>query len=325
MLPKHIYSKWRVPVFLLLASYAERFLMKYMLQHETCRDDDLRAQAAAIAAFPQRIWRKPNNTAIPVFTELDDVETAILGGIDLHLQRKYGKAQTRSTRQIMQPFKWTFVREPSERAQAEFLRIGGAKGQVQPFIKNLRQYTLLEDHLKQYSLGTLDPTFDNNKTFFKNVVVGILEEYHFIGVVERLEESLVVLKLLLDLEWRDILFLPTNDIFAINGTTNCVFHIPMFTRIFFLNNKTWKRRVNGDESLHQAAERSLDLTINNLGRSVIEEQVQRLRELLQLAQDKCFESTTFACSVNGDRNLLNDCFQDDKGCGYACLDTLAEQ
>jgi hypothetical protein len=299
--------------------------MNYMLLNQTCRDDALREQEAAIAAFPQRIWRTPNSTAIPVFTQLDDVETAILGGIDIHLQRKYGKMHDQSTRQIMQPFKWTFVREPSERAQAEFLRIGAIKGQVQPFVKNLRQYTLLKDHLKQYSLGTLDPAFDTNKTYFKEVVVRILKEYHFIGVVERLEESLVVLKLLLDLQWRDILFLPTNDIFAINGTTSCVFHIPMFTRIFFLNNKTWKRRVDGDEKLHQAAERSLDLTINKMGRSMIDEQVQRLRDLLQLAQDKCFESTTFACSVNGDRNVQNDCFQDDKGCGYACLDALIEQ
>jgi hypothetical protein len=269
-------------------------------------------------AIPQRIWQKSNKGLVPVFTELDNVQNAVLGGIDLQLQRKYGRPNDN------QSFHWTFIREPSERAQAEFILFEGKKGRSNYFIKRFHQFVTTQEHLSQYSLRTLGPSFiySNSTTDFDTVVGAILQKYHFIGVVERIEESLVVFKILMGLEWGDILFLPSNDIFAINGTTNCVFLIPMLQRVFFLNSKDWKIRVKGDEELYQAAVRSLDITIDHLGRSMVETQVLHFQEVLQRAQHKCFGSTTFACSINGVRKLLNDCMQDDKGCGYVCLDTV---
>ena len=269
---------------------------------------------------PPKIWIQPSNLLLPVYLELDDVETAILGGINLHLQRK-GSALLKHG----QSFKWAFVREPSERAQAEFLRVACAQGKVQPFIKSFQAYALNENHLNQYLLNKLDPTFDDNRTLFEHSVVHILEEYHFVGIAERMDESLVVLKLLMDLEWRDILYLPTNDIFAVNGTTNCVFQIPMFQKIFFLKDKPWKQKVVGDELLYQVLGQSLDLTIDNLGQERVKKHLQYFKELLHLAQERCFESTTFACSINGERNLQNDCFEVDKGCGYECLNTILDK
>ena len=315
-----VYAKWTIPIALLIAIFAERYVMNKVLRKTHYATDTLTNQKFTIVNPPRRIWIKPSNVVFPVYTELDDVETAILGGINLHLQKKESVLPKHG-----QPFKWAFVRDPSERAQAEYLRVANTQGKRQPFIKSFRTYALNANHLNQYLLSSLDPTFDYNVTLFEKSVVTILEDYHFIGIAERMDESLVVLKLLMDLEWRDILYLPPNDVFAINGTTSCVFQIPMFQKIFFLKNKPWKQKIIGDELLYQALGQSLELTINNLGKDKVKKDLQYFKELLQLTQHRCFESTTFACSINGERNLQNDCIEEDKGCGYICLNTVLDK
>jgi len=168
-----------------------------------------------------------------------------------------------------------------------------------------------------------------NMTNISQVVEHIIQEYNFIGVTERMDESLVVLKLLMGLELNDILYLKASkghgsfDDGGFNGS--CVYIVPSFIspgmQEYFDNNSTWKNMMKGDEMMYQAAYKSLDLTINALGRHVVEEEVQEFRRAMKVAQQTC-TNVRFPCSSGGTKQN-NDCLSSDLACGYKCLERLA--
>ena len=164
----------------------------------------------------------------------------------------------------------------------------------------------------------------------------ILEEYDFIGITERMDESAVVLMMLLDLPMSDVLFLSAKghggyDDGGVGGGAQhvCTYIWPSFVspgmRTFFDTNSTWQSMVKYDVEFYKAANASLDLTINALGRDLFESNLVKFREAQEEAQEKCLPTTVFPCDLAGHWHEHTDCIWNDSGCGVKCLDEIADE
>jgi hypothetical protein len=78
-----------------------------------------------------------------------------------------------------------------------------------------------------------------------------------------------------------------------------------------------------DRMLWQAANRSLDLTIDSLGRDTVEYNLRLYQEAKSKAQEVCLPKTRFPCSIGGKYSNVTDCMWNDSGCGMDCLDEVA--
>jgi hypothetical protein len=84
---------------------------------------------------------------------------------------------------------------------------------------------------------------------------------------------------------------------------------------------------NADFVLHSVANRSLDLTIDALGRDRVNEELQRHKKLKALVAHRCQSNVTFPCSHEGtwQEYYVEDCYEDDMGCGHRCIDDVLDK
>ena len=165
----------------------------------------------------------------------------------------------------------------------------------------------------------------------KLTVDEILADYNFIGITERMDESLVVMKILLNLEFNDILYLSAkgNGGFDDGAYRNiCHYIVPSHVtpamKEFFAG-PVWKKIIDGDTLLYKAAERSLDLTIDAIGRDEVERHVAEYRRLQEVAKERCLPTTIQPCTEDGTfHRETHNCLFWDSGCGYECLDDLRD-
>ncbi|KAI2495277.1 sulfotransferase family [Fragilaria crotonensis] len=163
-------------------------------------------------------------------------------------------------------------------------------------------------------------------------VADILKTYDYIMIVERLHESLVVLQLLLGLATSDILYVSAKRsgqyAFKKGRFPGC--HLIAKSYISpaiaaYFSSPQWYAQNYEDYLLYKAANRSLDLTIDNLGRRRFEEALAKYNKMMQDAE-VCENETVTPCTSEGVRVNKTDCYDsdlyDDLGCGYACLDRL---
>jgi len=158
-----------------------------------------------------------------------------------------------------------------------------------------------------------------------------MQDYDFIGVSERMLESLVVLQLILGLNTSDILFLNAK---TQGGFDDGVFHQqctyiqPSYLSsnlLQFLDSHQWHNFTRGDSLLYVAVNKSLDLTIDALGRKTVEKKVKYLEWALSQVQTRCTDEVVFPCSKGGVFAADNDCLLWDSGCGYNCIDRVVEE
>lgn len=129
-------------------------------------------------------------------------------------------------------------------------------------------------------------------------------------VSERLHESLVVLKLLMNLTLDEILYLQparSGGSFS-NGPPkerHCVYITPSFLtpgmEHFLKHNERWKQQLEGDDLLYLAAIKSLDRTIDALGRTRVQKTLAQFHRLQEYAQQQCSGQNDVVgmCSVGG--------------------------
>ena len=93
----------------------------------------------------------------------------------------------------------------------------------------------------------------------------------------------------------------------------------------YLESDEWKEIIREDLELYKAANRSLDMTIDRLGRQQFEHNLAKYKVALQVGNERCRERTVFPCSKDGVRvpPPETDCLWSDAGCGAACLDEVA--
>jgi hypothetical protein len=233
---------------------------------------------------------------------------------------------------------WTNVRDPAKRSVSQFFHFQVSrrgKHATMEYIPHLREqkgfqvnYLRTGKHKKehnQYANTTLQFVHIIKKEIFK--------AFDFIALVERMDESLVVMKLLFDLEARDMIVLSAKTSGGYDdgqSQKKCFFIQKAFTTPEVDEYLADEFKVdNADYLLYAAANRSLDLTIDALGRKRVEEHVRQHRVLQKLAEEHCLAQAVFPCSANGTRQTklsALDCYQgDDSGCGYRCVDRIIQE
>jgi hypothetical protein len=156
-----------------------------------------------------------------------------------------------------------------------------------------------------------------------------LDSYDFIAVTERMDESLIIWKILFHLDYYDILFLKarSSGTFS-NGPSEksrpCVYLVPSFltpTMQEFFESKEWKDSNAVDIMLYQAIYQSLDNTIEAVGKDLFQKQLSIFRQAKTLAEEFCDGKVRGTCTSGG---LLipvqnRTCVIWGEGCDYQCL------
>lgn len=255
-------------------------------------------------------------------------------------------------------FAWTVVREPTERAVSQFYHFQVSRENIgelrtlassavhcfrfhsnipkEPSDFYFQRYLASErkifNHYYLQVLSTTEITPPQvNQATAPRLINQILEDYNFIGITERMEESAVCLMMLLNLKMGTILYLNSKssggfDDGAANG--NCSYiqpsRITNGMRSYFQKEK-WRAMVKFDELFYKAANHSLDLTIERLGRDEFNRNLERFRHVLKIAEERCIPLEVFPCTSDGKQNPKKDCLWKDSGCGSSCLDQVAEE
>lgn len=196
------------------------------------------------------------------------------------------------------------------------------------------QYLSL-DHLDEwYAWNQSSPTVVQNHANVEDAVRNVIQKYDFISITERMEESLVAMQLLLGLRVGDILSTSAKIGGGYFYDRNKDVCIPIqrtkqspAVKDYF-NCDEWQAVNYGDYLLYAAANQSLDLTIERLGRDRFTDALQVYREAQRIVNQECSADAHFPCSADGKVQLKlsqSSCYTDDEGCGYACIDHLVKE
>jgi hypothetical protein len=233
-------------------------------------------------------------------------------------------------------FLWSVIRDPTKRLVSKFFHFRVSRDDIQPSLENMQEYfrtpkvEVYDRHyyLKSLSLQAFNPHATVDKV--KESVKTILNDYDFLGITERLDESLVVLQLLLGLETGDMLYLSAAKT---SGTyeywpakQGCILiqknNITADMNEWLEHSKEFQDYIFGDVLMYKAVQKSLDLTIQKLGREMVDRALMRFKWAQEYAKIKCAAKTKFPCTSHGEHNKQNDCIRADNACGYTCLDQV---
>ena len=250
----------------------------------------------------------------------------------------HGRARRYEHRLPNQSFLWTVLREPTARLLSKFFHFAVSRQDVTPnaaqmeaFFRGYRVWIV--DHAYYLKTMTLRDINPREIALYPNFTHTLLHDYDFIGITERMDESLVVLQLLLGLETGDILYMSSKSQGSFEYMPkhqSCIhlmrkFMTPDMERLV-LRSEFWQNYTEADRMIYRAANRSLDLTMDVLGRNVVARELAKLRFAQKLAYQQCREATVFPCDEDGiDHHNTTTCLFQDSACGYQCLDQLATQ
>lgn len=227
-------------------------------------------------------------------------------------------------------FLWTILRDPTARLTSHFYFKQVSRLRKDPSIENMREYALSsakDRYLTELSTSGYQPGVNRpTKVTALNTIQSIIDEYDFIAITERFDESLVVLKLLLDLKIEDILYLRAKnsggyDAGGKNGTCTLIEPAMLTDEMKkFLKSDEWTDASKFDQLLYDTAVRSLDLTIERLGRLRVKKELERFKRLNQAAVLRCHNTAIFPCSSDGNFTNRTNCIWRDAGCSFPCID-----
>jgi len=189
--------------------------------------------------------------------------------------------------------------------------------------------------------GTIDPTRVLNPHQVYQNVQHTINEYDFILVTERMDESLVCLALLLGIDVGSVI-VTSSKVAGKNYHLGkpagkpliCVPTVRSFVSPAvhsYLQSDEWRAANFGDYLLYQAANASLDYTIENvIGRESFESTFSEYKRLKSLEAKECAPHVKFPCTNDGEPQpavAKTNCYlrMYDFGCGYPCLDQLLEK
>jgi len=159
----------------------------------------------------------------------------------------------------------------------------------------------------------------------------IIQDYDFIAVSERFDESMVALMMLLDLPMSDILYVPgqkQSQSFDEGKDGQCYFMWKPFITSgmkSYFESEEWQDRIKYDLAIYDAANRSLDLTIQSLGVKQFERNMAKFLDAQRVVYERCYGKTDFPCDMGGRVVPVTDCLHRDSGCGNDCLDRVATE
>ncbi len=237
---------------------------------------------------------------------------------------------------------WTMVREPVDRAVSRFFHLAVSRDGKEPTLENFQSfveqlaYRGYGSYLKSMTMRrNLNP---HRKDLMDTYVNEILMAYNFVGVLERLDESLAVLQLLLGLETQDMLYLKARSSSATGGASfepiddtmthdkTCVklqrTEITLPWKEFLHRPYLFEEVFEADVYLYKAINASLDATIATLGHDEVDQAVQRLTWAQREVESRCTQDAAFPCTDDGQWQTTTDCFVLDVGCGSNCIHTF---
>jgi Galactose-3-O-sulfotransferase len=238
---------------------------------------------------------------------------------------------------------WTILRDPTARCVSSFFHFAVSRHGVTPtdtnFTNYVKQRKISVDYYlrflytkNNFTRQTMHENIDNTP---QKVINSILNTYDFIGIMERMDESAVVLMMLLNLRMSDILYLRSKSKGGYDGGGGgtykaCTLITPSSItpamRYFFRSNQ-WKKLIKYDQELYNAVNTSLDMTIDFLGRTKFMQQLARFRFALRTVESQCRNTTIFPCDAMGKshNDSETDCLWSDSGCGTKCIDNVSTQ
>lgn len=242
-----------------------------------------------------------------------------------------------STRNKERSFLFTFLKRPEKRVLSEFWYFG--HDIRDPLPSELPDDTTVIEYLKKSANSQLsrvidkapNPRLNDNltKTEMAARVQTVMSELDFIGIVERMDESLVLLQLLLGLRPSDVLSSSSAKQSGgyIMFKNRCVYipkHDVSPKVQSFIDSPEWKRMNFGDELLYEAVNANLDRFIDAIGRNVFQEAMEAFQRAKEQVRLHC-PPVISPCTSNGTkvpREQLTKCYIEDSGCGFECLDSL---
>lgn len=292
-----------------------------------------------------------------IYIRIPKSSSSTLAGINLRIASRrdknlcgtawYHKSGNRfdiSNRDKAKSLLWTFIRQPTKRTISAFFYFEVSRKNIPQTNARFLQY-VGTSHGNDYQLkfvhgDLLVPDNKNSRVvlqYAKDRVQQVLDDYDFIGLTERFDESLVAMQLLFDLDVEDIMYISSNvgggyDNKLKDQTTRkekCFKMQSSFVspemKTYFDSDK-WYAWNTGDFLLYNAANRSLDLTIDQtIGRDVFNVHLEKFQKLKKIGNDKCAMTVLPPCSSNGTKQSKissRNCYIDDMGCGFDCLDTV---
>jgi len=246
---------------------------------------------------------------------------------------------------------WTLFRNPTRRLVSTFYHFYVTRENVTANVANLQRMlsqnyeTHQHYYLKQASLLLPNPGEAKDHTTNQSKhVESILRDIDFIGITERMDESLVALSLLWGLPLGDVLYMSAKTSGGYDGGGQGCRKIQpapspldvdmqqLLKSHFFQNLTKWDRVV------YQLANQSLDLTIEQtIGRDKFDPALIQFQQALQVVHERCGGEVVTPCSNGGVREpgsdavgkpyppTTTDCLALDSGCGYMCLDDVATE
>lgn len=212
---------------------------------------------------------------------------------------------------------WTIVRHPAKRALSSYFFYEVSQGGKTPSEKAMRKYLKGE---KNFELESFQQS-----SLKKYSLSQIIQEMDFMAVAERMDESLVVFRLLNGFHPMDMIVLSSKTAGGYDGgmIDGCHKILPSYTTPAideYLS--TSFVEDNDDFVLYSAANASLDKTIDLIGRDFVEKEVRKHQYLQKVADKQCQEEADFPCSDEGVHQLTlsrKSCFERDWGCGHECV------
>jgi hypothetical protein len=231
-------------------------------------------------------------------------------------------------------FLWTLVRDPTSRYISEFFHFEVSRLQKEPTDANAIHFLRHGKHADHHYLSWLS-TRGYRKRSGKPIVAAntIIEDYDFIGILERMDESVVALKILLNISMADVLHISSKtsggyDDGEFQGKCVKIQPSTLSTGLQeYLATSDWEDYIKPEKELYEAAYRSLDRTIEQLGRDLFEEELAKYRTAQQMVASRCEPDVKLPCSRTGERRRDEDtdCLVADIGCGFDCLDQVATE
>eukprot|EP00924_Labyrinthula_sp_SR-Ha-C_P012675 snap_masked-scaffold_10-processed-gene-13.38-mRNA-1 protein AED:1.00 eAED:1.00 QI:0/0/0/0/1/1/2/0/420 len=230
-------------------------------------------------------------------------------------------------------FLFTFVRNPEERILSQLFHFGlartGKEFSDRTAIKYIENMFRPEYIIRYMSLIDCRRRFWFQK--YEEKRVSCLEKtlmgYDFIGLVERFDESLVVLKILLDLNFGDILYVSKAKKSGFDDKG--VQFIPKETTESF--DSYMRRKINNlgefmDEILYFLVEYKLWVTIQHIGDDTFSKELIKFRQIRTAAEKFCKGRviTPYDTEGNFQFGSLEDCYWNDNGCGIQCMNEFIE-
>lgn len=245
------------------------------------------------------------------------------------------KGQRYAQRNRTRSFLWSIIREPTPRYVSWYffqsISLKGQRYSDQSFQSFLRKQ---KPHFYLQFLSTRPLPPIPSETRLVQELNFVLTEYDFIGIVERLHESLVVLMMLLKLPMADLLYYSSklqNGYFTAAPGTRCILiqgsHVSEGMKDFFASDE-WQAQIRSDAMLYEAVNRSLDLTIDKLGRDNVQREYQRFQNAQNLVNERCQGKVVLPCNKEGSLSLAAEktgCLFGDVGCGMECLDAVSTE